>query len=126
MDLVQRLGGLRSLDGLPGLVAALGHEPLFAPVPGLGGGRAGSPQAVVAVGRAGEFPWFGISERHPERAARRLSRRLAAGGRIAGVMALDPRAGKLAIAVSLERTAVLAIDVNHPTAAGRASLARLA
>jgi len=126
VDLVQPLGGLQSLEALPGLVAALGHEPLFAPVPGLAGGRSGSPEAVFAVGRAGEFPWFGISGRHPERAARQLSRRLAAGGRIAGVMALDPQCGKLVIAVSLDRTGVLTIDVNHPTPAERASLARLA
>ncbi len=53
MPLVELLKGIHSLEDLPALAAALGHEPLWDPVPG-------GPEATVVVGRAGDFPWYAL------------------------------------------------------------------
>ena len=54
MELGPLLGSLHSLEALPNLVGALGHERLFDPVPDLFGPPGGrGSTAAVAVGRAG-------------------------------------------------------------------------
>ena len=49
-----------------GCSRALGHEPLYEPVPGLASRpRGADPGAAVAVGRAGGFPWFAVAGAEP-------------------------------------------------------------
>ena len=75
MELADLLKGIRSLEDLPALTAALGHEPLWDPVPG---GR----ERTVVVGRAGGFPWYAVSGPRAEQGARALARRMAGRGRL--------------------------------------------
>lgn len=127
MDLTARLGRLRSVEDLSGLLASLGHEPLFEPVPMLITRRPDPATGpVFAVARVGDFPWFALAGAAPERLARRLARQLAARGRVAGVLGLDPAARRLAIAVALDGVPTLEIGLDAPGAAAVASFARLA
>lgn len=124
MDLVPLLEGVRSLETLSGVVAALGHEPLLEVAPGVAG-RAGGGSALV-VGRAGAFPWFAIAGPEPERLARRVARRLASRGRLGGVLALDAVGRRLGVAVALGSSPTLVVDLDRPGAAVLACLRRLA
>ena len=126
MELGPLLGSLHSLQALPNLIAALGHQRLFDPVPGLLGpqGTRGSAPPVI-VGRAGEFAWFAVASPHAERSARSLARRLAVRGRVAGVLALDSVGRRLSLAVALEGCPSLSIDLDHPDPAALACLGRL-
>lgn len=126
MELGPLLGSLHSLEALPNFIAALGHQRLFDRVPDLVGphGARGSAPPVV-VGRAGEFPWFAVAGPHPERSARSLARRLAVRGRVAGVLALDPVGRRLTLAVALEGSPSLSIDLDHPSPAALACLGGL-
>jgi hypothetical protein len=123
VNLTAELARLHTLADLCGLVAALGHEPLFAEVPGLAG-RAGPP--VFAVGRAGDFPWFAVEGPPSDRAARRLARRLLARGRVGGVMSFDAGARALSVAIALEGVPALDVDLGRPAPEALACLARLA
>ena len=123
MELDRILRGIRTLHDLPGLLAALGHEPLFDPVPGLGDSRGSAP---VAVARAGNFPWFALESGQPERAAKGLARRLAVRGQPAGVIALDASAKRLALSVAFNGSPVLCVSLTHPAPVALASLRRLA
>ena len=66
MDLETLLPSIRSLHDLTGLVAALGHQPLWEEVP--------DELGLTVVGRTGELPWFAIESTCPERDAERLAR----------------------------------------------------
>ena len=126
MELGPLLGSLHSLEALPNLVGALGHQRLFDPVPDLFGPPGGrGSTAAVAVGRAGDFPWFAVASPHAERSARSLARRLAGRGRIAGVLALDSAGRRLALAVALDGVPSLSIDLDHPAPTALACLGRL-
>lgn len=126
MELGPLLGGLDSLQALPNLIAALGHQRLFDQVPDLlGPRRVRDSAAPLVVGRAGEFPWFAVAGPDVERSARGLARRLALRGRVAGVLALDPVGRRLALAVALERSPLLTIDLDHPAPAALACLGRM-
>jgi hypothetical protein len=120
VELGRLLEQVRSIDDLSKLLAALGHEPLHDVVPGLVG------IVAVAVARAGEFPWFAVAGPDPGRLARRVARRLAARGRIAGVLALDAAARRLAVAIAFDGTPALELELDRPRGAAVAALARLA
>jgi hypothetical protein len=122
VELDRIVRAIGKLEHLPGLVTALGYEPLFHPVPGLGGPR-GLPAAFV-VGRAGGLPWFAFATAEPERAARKLARRLVQRGRPAGVIALDVTAHRMALSVSFDDPPVLGIDLDRPTRVALAALGR--
>jgi hypothetical protein len=127
VSLEASLHGIQDLSDLPRLVAALGHAPLYEPAPRLlGRARLATVGPAVAVGRIGAFPWFAVPAPQPERAAQSLARRLGARGRIAGVIALDTAGRRLALAVGLEGTPSLCLDLDHPSASAVASLARMA
>lgn len=129
LELGPLLRQIRTLRDLPRLVAALGHEPLWEPVPAEGWldrPVPGVPGPVVAAGRAGAFPWLALAAGQPARAARALARRLARSGRPAGVLGLDGRTRRLAVAVACDRSPVLELDLRDPAPEGVASLARLA
>ena len=66
MELDRLLRGIRSLDDLPALMAALGHHPLRNAVPGLPTRRHGPAAGpILVVGRAGDFPWFAVASGEP-------------------------------------------------------------
>jgi hypothetical protein len=118
---------VHSIEGLGGLLAVLGHEPLYEVVPGLVARPRGTDAgAAVAVGRAGDFPWFALTGAEPERLARKLAGRLLRRGRIAGVLALDPVARRLGVAVAFDGTPSLEIELDRPAPAALACLGRLA
>jgi hypothetical protein len=118
VELDDLLKGIRTLEDLPALTAALGYEPLWDPVPD---GR----ERTVVVGRAGEFPWYAVSGPRAERGARALARRMAGRGRLCGVVGLDPAARRLTLAASLDGAARLTIDLDRPGPHALASLRRL-
>ena len=128
MELGPLLQQIHSIDDLSGLLAALGHEPLHDVVPGLVGNGAGRPGTVtaVAVARAGDFPWFAVAGPDPERLARRVAKRLAARGRIAGVCALDAAGRRLAVAIAFDGTPSVEVELDRPRGAPVAALGRLA
>ena len=119
MKLAVLLKGVRALEDLPALAAALGHEPLWDPVPG---GR----EPVVVIGRRGDFPWYAVAGEHAADKARALARRLAARGRLCGAMGLDPGARRLTLTVSLDGAPRLTVDLDAPDASALAALGRLA
>ena len=126
LELGPLLSSIRSIEGLGHLLSALGHEPLYQPVPGLAGRPRGANQgAAVAVGRCGRFPWFAVAGADPGPLARRVARRLIARGRIAGVIALDTERRRLGIAVAFEGTPSLEIELDRPGPAALACLGRL-
>jgi hypothetical protein len=118
---------VRSIESLGALLAALGHEPLHQVVPGITG-RPTSEGAgtAVCVARAGEFPWFAVAGADPERLARKVARRLAARGRIAGVLALDAPGRRLGLAVAFDGTPSLTLALDRPAPSSLACLSRLA
>ena len=127
MELEVSLRGIHALEDVPRLLAAMGHVPLHDAVPRLmGRASTGASGRALAVGRTGAFPWFAVAASHPERAAKSLARRLGARGRIVGVIALDAPGRRLALAVGMEGTPTLGIDLEHPQAGAVASLTRIA
>ena len=127
MDLVPLLEAVRSLETLSGVVVALGHEPLLEAAPGVAGrlGADGGGAALV-VGRAGAFPWFAVEGAEPERLARRVARRLAARGRLGGVLAFDSAGRRLGVAVAFDGAPSLSVDLDRPAPEALACLRRLA
>ena len=81
------LDRIQTVHDLPAWLAGLGYEPLWEPLPHEP--RQGGPTPVV-VGRSGEFAWYAVETGDAEAEARRLARRLATRGRLAGVLGLDP------------------------------------
>ncbi|HEY8196950.1 MAG TPA: N-6 DNA methylase [Gemmatimonadales bacterium] len=118
MDLETLLPSIRSLHDLTGLVAALGHQPIWEEVP--------DPSLkLMVVARTGELPWFAIESSSPERDAEKLALRLSRRGRVCLVFALDSTHDRLALAVGFDRCPRLELDLNHPSAEAVASLSRL-
>lgn len=126
MDLVPLLEGVRSLETLSGVVAALGHEPLLEAAPGVAGRPGTDGDGALVVGRAGAFPWFAVAGAEPERLARRVARRLAVRGRLGGVLAFDSAGRRLGVAVAFDDAPSLVVDLDRPAAAALACLRRLA
>ncbi|MFN8648187.1 MAG: N-6 DNA methylase [Gemmatimonadales bacterium] len=119
-----RLHQLRSAVDLPGLLAPGG---------GLGAARPLPPGALplpvseaVEFGLPGRLPWIGVSTRAALTGARHLSQALAAQGRLAGVLALDPVGRQLAAALTLERCRGCTIPLEAPGAADRQRLEGIA
>ncbi len=114
------LGQLASLRHLPRLVQALGHTTAWQEIP-----TDSLPvpvESAALIGSHGHFEWLGVCTSNGR--AARLSAALGRG-RTAGVMALDPVAGSLTIAVTFERTGSLTISLAAPTAGQLERLRRL-
>lgn len=106
------LGHLTSLTQLPAFVAALGHSPAWQELPP---DTLGVPvEAAALVGRAGTFEWVGLSAPGAEHLGRRLSATLATRGRTAGVLAFDPGARTLTVAITLEQCGLLTLPLPAP------------
>ncbi len=125
MDLETLLPAIRSLHDLTGLVAALGHQPLWEAVPGESRGSSARCPELTVVGRTGGLPWFAVESDRPERDAKQLARRISGSGRICLVLALDPRRCRLAIAIGFDGCPKLEVDLARPSPEALASLGRL-
>ena len=127
MELRSALHSIDSLNDLPKLVAYLGHQPTWEPVPpdAWSGGRKPALN-VTAVGRTGDVPWLGIATNAPEREAVALARRIMQRGQVALVLALDSAARRLAASVSFNCCPCLSLDLTRPEEESLASLMRLA
>ena len=118
------LDRVHTLDDLPAWLSGLGHEPLWEPLPeerrnGPGGSR------PVVVGRNGEFAWYAVGADDAESAARRLARRLATRGRLAGVLGLDPKGRRLTLAVAFDGLPLLTVELDRADPVHIAALGRL-
>jgi hypothetical protein len=123
MDLETLLPAIRSLPNLPGLVAALGHQPLWEILPQE---RRDHGQPVMVVGHSGELPWLAVSAAKTETTAQRLASRLSKRGRVCLVLALDEEARRLAVAVGFDDCPSLELDLRRPSPEALASLGKLA
>jgi hypothetical protein len=126
MHLETLLPAIRSLADLPGLVAALGHQPLWEQLPpGTRKGAGRAAPGITVVGRTAEMPWFGVLEDGAERNGEKLARRMSASGRVCLVLALQPAAHRLTVTLGLNDCPSLQIDLVDPKRATLASLERL-
>jgi hypothetical protein len=114
--------GLQQPEDVPKLLAALGHEPLWEETSEL------QPltNGAVVVGRVGAFPWYCVAGPQAERRARALARRLTLRGRVAGILGFDGELRRLIVAVALEGTQPLVLDLAAPDRLVLDCLARLA
>jgi hypothetical protein len=127
MDLPRSLRSLQTLSDLPKLVAELGHTMAWEVIPEDAWNRPGSrPFRVVAIGHTGELPWLGVESSQPERDASTLARRITRRGRLAMILALDPVAHRLGVAVGFDHCRSLGLDLLAPDPETLASLAALA
>ena len=125
MDLETLLPAIRSLHDLTGLVAALGHQPVWEVVPDDSHGAGVRGTRMTVVGRTGELPWFAIGSRCPERDAERVARRITRRGRMCLVLALDNDSRRLAVAAGFDSCPKLGVDLDRPSMEAVASLTRL-
>ncbi|MEZ0333526.1 MAG: N-6 DNA methylase, partial [Gemmatimonadales bacterium] len=119
MDLAETLRGVRSLEDLPALAAAMGSTPLWDPVPAPG-------EPTVVVGCRGDFAWYAVAGPRSDTVARALAKKMAARGRICGTLGLDPVSRCLTIAISLTGAPRMVLDLDRPTEAALEKLRRLA
>lgn len=115
METSALLGQITSLRLLPSLVEALGQTPSWQELPP--GSLPLPVEAAAVVGSHGSFEWLAISTPEGELRARRMSLALNRRGRMLGVMALDSAADTLSIAITVERTGVLTVQLREPSAA---------
>jgi hypothetical protein len=116
------LDQIQTLHDLPAWLAGLGYEPLWEPLPREP--RQSGPVPVV-VGRSGEFAWYAVEAPDGEAEARRLTRRLATRGRLAGVLALDPMRRRLTLAVAFDGLPALTVRLDRTDPVHLAAIGRL-
>jgi hypothetical protein len=127
MDLPRSLRSLQSLSDLPQLVAELGHKTAWEAIPDEAWSRPGTRKlGVMAIGQTGELPWLGLESTAPGRDASRLARHIARRGRLGMVLALDPVARRLGVAVGFDRCRSIELDLLAPNPESLASLTALA
>jgi hypothetical protein len=126
MNLETLLPEIRSLDHLPRLVAALGHQPLWELIPGESrGGPTPAASTVAVVGRTGDLPWFATESPNPEKAAEKLARRMEQRGRVCLVFALDQTGRRLALAAAVNGCPCLRLNLAAPAPEALSSLGKL-
>jgi hypothetical protein len=117
--LPELLKRVASSADLSSLTAEFGARPCWVEIP-----PAPGCARLAVAGHAADFTWLAAeAEGPPPTAVRRLARRLASEGRMAGVLGFYPEARRLAIA-SGDRHLVVALD--QPAPVHVACLARLA
>ena len=122
MNVAAVLAGVQQLEDIPRLIAALGHDPCMEEAPS---GTWGESR-VALVGSSAGFSWYGVQTADPARASRTLAHRLHRRGRPAGVLALDPAAGRLAVAIAFADAPVLELQLAAPDRVALTCLQRLA
>lgn len=129
MSLAEQLRPLCRLEELCHLFEQLGLEHAWEPIPvaaWLEDDRlAGRVDRAAVVARAGPFRWFGLQAADPVLVARRVARRLALRGNLAGVVVLDPSARLLVLAATSPDPEPLLVDLAAPTPTALAALTRL-
>lgn len=112
MDVAALLAKLTHPSDLGVLIRAIGHEVEWQeissdhlPVP---------CQRAALVGRSGSFEWLAVEGAPAPELASRLSAALTLRGRLVGVLALDPTARQLGIAITVERTATAGFSLDAP------------
>ena len=120
VDSRQLLQGIRSLEDLPALAAALGHEPLWDPVPG-------RPRADRRRRPRGRFPWYALSGPRAERGRASAGAQAGGRGRLCGVLGLDPdcHGGSRSPCRSTARHGCRCRSRPRPSASALAALGRL-
>jgi len=127
MDLETCLSSIHTLSDLPRLISALGHQPLWEAGPPEAWHRSRNDSSTIqVVGQTGPLPWFATESSNPERTAPRLAGRLSRRGRIGLVLAFDPAARRLAVAVAFGRIPHIELDLAHPHQEAVVSLGKLA
>jgi hypothetical protein len=126
VDLRTSLCSIKSMADLPRLIRALGHQEAWEVLPEEAwNGRSGRAFTLTAVGKAGRLPWLATESHAPERDAVLLAHRITRRGRSALILALDPRARRLGVAVAFDRCPAIELDLTDPDPEVLASLARL-
>jgi hypothetical protein len=127
MDLETCLSSIHTLSDLPRLVSALGHQPLWEAGPPETWHRSRNDSSTIqVVGQTGPLPWFATESSNPERTAAGLAGRLSRRGRIGLVLAFDPAARRLAVAIAFGRTPHIELDLARPHQEAVVSLGKLA
>jgi hypothetical protein len=129
MQLQDALAGVRSLEDLPAVLAAVGQGAeweLLPPAPWLeDDALAARVMRAAVVARLGAFRWYGLEAKEAGAVTRRVARRLATRGCCAGVVGLDPLAGVAAFAATTPDAIPLLVVPASPSGAALASLGRL-
>jgi hypothetical protein len=124
VGLASVLSSIQGLDDLPGLAAELGHAARWEAAPEGAWAAAGTARAAL-VGQAGELPWYAVEAADPGRSARRLAQRLAAWGRLAGVMALSAESRRLGISVAFADAPHIELALDEPDRLSLSCLERM-
>ena len=129
MSLETALPRVRALEEVPALLAAVGQDAEWDPLPLAAWledeALAARISRAAVVARLGAFRWYGLEAPDVGPVVRRVARRLANRGCCAGVVGLDPAAGLLAIAATTPEATPLLVHPASPSAAALASLGRL-
>ncbi len=127
MRLEAQLRQIRSLCDLPALVAGLGFEPLWEPLPVEAWlpGSAGMPgiREAALVGQHAGFRWAALRARDP-RLARRITLWLQRRGESAGLL-LYHDDGRLTVSVSFGDRPLVVLDLQQPEPASLLALRRM-
>ncbi len=119
MRLPELLRRVASVTDLPAMAGALGAVPCWVEIPPPPGCR-----RLAIAGHAADFTWLALEAAGaPPAAVRGLARRLAAEGRVAGVLGFYPEARRLAIASGPHH---LVVPLDSPAPVHVACLERLA
>lgn len=111
MDVAAILHNIARPTDLLTLVRALRHEAAWRELPP--DVLPVATRSAAVAGRTGSFEWLAISGAPAADLARRLSIALSHQGRLGGVLALDPDARQLALAITVDRTAVMTVALDH-------------
>lgn len=118
------LAGIHSLADLPAVSDRLGSQPWFEEVASPFT-RSDRDRETAVVGRRGDFIWYGTSGPGAEASARKIASQLARAGECSGVLALDPSARRLAIAVSELPVPCRVVDLDRPAPIDLTALSRI-
>lgn len=129
MQLQAALSAVRALEDLPAVLAAVGQDTEWEPLPPApwleDDALAARVTRAAVVARLGAFRWYGLEAREVGAVARRVARRLATRGCCAGIVGLDPVAGVAAFAATTPDAIPLLVHPGAPSAMALASLGRL-
>lgn len=113
---IAALRRVQELHDLPGVMAAIGYEPLWHELPD-----------AVLIARCGDFLWVGIesSTGKPSREGILTARRMARGGRVAGVACFDRATHSLELSVDLHGDAAYRFQLDELSPEDLSRLERL-
>ena len=130
MDLATALVAVQALPDLPGLVAALGHEPMWEEIPAASwfSGARWHPtiSRLALIGRAGRWHWYGFECSDTDRAAEQAGRWMGRRGRHGGLIALDRERRTITVSVSGDTPPSLRIPLDAPDRFALTTLRRAA